>query len=118
MNSVRRNRLKKSLFNGTPTQPCCYCGRLLTFKKATLEHLIQRSKGGKQANNLAIACRPCNNYRGNYSVEEWKKIVCSPGFDYDDFKSAQSIRIFPDTYVLMYACLLNRGRLLERKYLK
>lgn len=111
--SKRKQNWKKDLFENSLTKPCCYCGRELHFFQATLEHLIPKSKGGKNQGNLAIACRPCNNYRGNYSVEEWKKIVCSPGFRYKDFNQKYS-----DTYGLMYLTLARTGRLIEKKYLK
>ena len=37
----------------------------------TREHLLPKSKGGKQGNNLVKACRKCNVERGSDTT--WKK---------------------------------------------
>lgn len=54
---------------------CCYCSKEMTLPKskspnaesscATVEHLRPVSEGGSdKLNNLAIACRKCNELRG------------------------------------------------------
>ena len=51
---------------------CCYCSRLVYrerpnghHEKATLEHLRRRADGGtNHPDNLALACYPCNAFRG------------------------------------------------------
>lgn len=45
---------------------CIWCQKDFPRHKLTLEHLIPRSKGGTDAwYNLAAACSPCNNKRGD-----------------------------------------------------
>lgn len=51
---------------------CCYCSRPIYrerpnghHEKATLEHLQRRSDGGtNHPDNMALACYPCNAFRG------------------------------------------------------
>lgn len=50
--------LKKAKF-------CCICGKPLQGKK-TIEHIIPKSKGGKNnIKNLSVSHRKCNEERGN-----------------------------------------------------
>lgn len=49
---------------------CCYCGTYFDdsdpHKMATFEHVLPQDHGGNsQIGNLVIACRWCNNVRGN-----------------------------------------------------
>lgn len=45
---------------------CCWCGRNLSPKERTFEHLIPKSMGGTNDNkNLRFACIECNSKRGN-----------------------------------------------------
>ena len=47
---------------------CIYCGRVVSHTKATCEHLTPRSYGGKRTyGNVRMACRQCNQARGNGS---------------------------------------------------
>ena len=49
---------------------CHWCGCVLTIETATLEHIYPLSKGGlDNANNYTLACKPCNNARGNEMPE-------------------------------------------------
>jgi 5-methylcytosine-specific restriction endonuclease McrA len=42
-------------------------------EEITVEHLLSRGRGGNdELNNLAIACRPCNNNRENHLVVTFK----------------------------------------------
>lgn len=46
---------------------CQYCGRK---RELTLDHLIPRSKGGKTTwKNLVTACKKCNAYKGDSTLE-------------------------------------------------
>jgi len=63
---------KRKLFNGRQKAPCFYCGRLLIFKKATMDHVVPRSFGGSnRLENLLIACKKCNGARQNMSFDKW-----------------------------------------------
>jgi 5-methylcytosine-specific restriction endonuclease McrA len=59
---IRRKR--KRLLSGNPT--CHYCNRPLRDGLATLEHIVPKSLGGSNDDaNCVIACRRCNNERGD-----------------------------------------------------
>jgi 5-methylcytosine-specific restriction endonuclease McrA len=50
---------------------CQYCGRRGTAFDLTLDHILPKSRGGRTvAENLATACWPCNNRKGNRTPEE------------------------------------------------
>jgi len=53
---------------------CCWCNRLLGLaEEITVEHLLSRGRSGNdELNNLAIACKLCNNNRENYLVVTFK----------------------------------------------
>ncbi|EJC75597.1 HNH endonuclease [Rhizobium leguminosarum bv. trifolii WSM2012] len=74
MAKVKRSVLLKlfDLQNGR----CCYCDRFVILsadrriqqwsEAATIEHLQRRADGGSNhIHNLAMACRRCNNERGD-----------------------------------------------------
>lgn len=61
---VREYLLEK--FNRT----CVYCGA--TGVPLEVEHLVPRSRGGSdRVSNLAIACKPCNQDKGNKTAAEY-----------------------------------------------
>lgn len=45
--------------------PCVFCDRLLPLQRCTLEHIIPRGRGGRDAfPNLVLSCHRCNHQRG------------------------------------------------------
>jgi 5-methylcytosine-specific restriction endonuclease McrA len=45
---------------------CPWCGQLLTFKEATLDHIFPKSKGGLKAwHNIQLLHRKCNSEKGD-----------------------------------------------------
>lgn len=61
---------------------CVYCGVKMFLKtrigepKATLDHIIPKSKGGTDAlENLVLACAPCNNKKGAIMPAEWFHMI-------------------------------------------
>lgn len=53
---------------------CQYCGKTFSSRhnKLTIDHVVPRCKGGKHTwSNLVACCYPCNNSKGNKSLEEW-----------------------------------------------
>ena len=59
-------KFKARLFGHNEQMPCMYCGDLLDFEGATVEHLLARSLGGNNnISNLNIACGDCNNGHKN-----------------------------------------------------
>lgn len=62
-NSTKGERIKRRFFGRFSTHPCALCGDELTFKEATLDHIVPRCFGGKSDFNLQIACLACNQAR-------------------------------------------------------
>lgn len=48
---------------------CRYCGKPLTKKSVTIDHIIPKSKGGPTVeSNLVVACQRCNRQKGNHKA--------------------------------------------------
>jgi hypothetical protein len=48
---------------------CVFCSAIVDL---TTDHLIPRSRGGEDcADNVVLACQPCNTSRGDKGVFEW-----------------------------------------------
>ena len=55
---------------------CYICGRLLDDKEVTLDHIIPKSRGGKDTfDNLATCCFECNNLKADMSLEEFEFFI-------------------------------------------
>ncbi len=39
---------------------CCYCPALLSYREATVEHVVPRAFGGHPTRDAALACDACN----------------------------------------------------------
>ena len=58
---------------------CWACRCELTRGTATVDHLVPKSRGGKDApSNFALACKPCNSKRGNSRLSK-AEILCLKG---------------------------------------
>jgi len=50
---------------------CQFCGKKLTMKTLTLDHVIPRAKGGATSwTNIVCACMKCNTVKGSKTLEE------------------------------------------------
>ncbi len=50
---------------------CLYCGNQFSDAELTRDHILAKSRGGKDVwTNLAAACRRCNQRKGNRTPEE------------------------------------------------
>ena len=59
---------------------CWYCGVALGTQQATIDHKIPKSRGGSsQLLNLVIACRTCNNRKGQLTTEEYRTELAGEG---------------------------------------
>jgi 5-methylcytosine-specific restriction endonuclease McrA len=71
----KRTKNKKKIekmFQGKKMRPCVYCGKSLTLKTATFDHVKPLSAGGYDRNsNGAIACESCNNAKGSMTKGEF-----------------------------------------------
>lgn len=67
--SKQKRKMKELLWKQkgfTTIGKCCYCPKLITFNRATLEHKVRRADGGSNSiSNLDLSCKPCNNKRGS-----------------------------------------------------
>lgn len=56
-------------FSSDKPRNCWMCGCTLTRCSATVDHLKPKSKGGRDAaENYKLACKPCNNARGDKNI--------------------------------------------------
>ncbi len=62
---------------------CHYCGRQVRPKTSTLDHITPRGQGGTDVpENLVLACRRCNQAKGNRTLLEWAAdILCGAEAD-------------------------------------
>jgi 5-methylcytosine-specific restriction endonuclease McrA len=52
-------------FGKHETVPCDYCGALIRFVDASVDHVVALSVGGaNDRTNYALACKPCNTRKG------------------------------------------------------
>lgn len=50
---------------------CQYCAKHFSTAELTLDHIVPRSKGGKDSwSNLVACCSPCNKKKADKSLEE------------------------------------------------
>ncbi len=50
---------------------CMYCGKEFPVHQLTFDHIIPRSKGGRNMwTNAATSCRRCNTHKSNKTLEE------------------------------------------------
>jgi hypothetical protein len=50
---------------------CSYCQQVISYEEATNDHIIPSSKGGITSwENCTLACKPCNNKKGDRHPEE------------------------------------------------
>jgi hypothetical protein len=69
----RHNVFKRDKFQ------CQYCGKKLSEKSATLDHIIPKSKGGQDSwDNTVCCCMNCNSRKGNRSPEESHMVLLRP----------------------------------------
>lgn len=50
---------------------CQYCGKTLTLKSATVDHILPQAKGGKNSYlNCTTSCKTCNQWKGDKLLSE------------------------------------------------
>lgn len=50
---------------------CQYCGKKVSEKKLTVDHVVPLSRGGRHEwENVVAACSSCNNRKGNKALEK------------------------------------------------
>lgn len=69
MGRVIDKSLKEKIRSDYPY--CYYCGRKLTDKNRTCDHIVPVNKGGKDSmDNLVACCYECNQIKKNYTLYE------------------------------------------------
>ena len=64
-------KVSKELLLRRDNNQCQYCGTVLSKKQATIDHVLPKSRGGRNTwTNLVISCYNCNNYKGDYTPAE------------------------------------------------
>lgn len=68
--SMERRRRRQGLVLAMTGGRCWYCG---CTGAMTMDHVTPRSRGGRNAlANIVPACRPCNDAKGQRTLEEWR----------------------------------------------
>lgn len=67
--SEKKRLLIFKMFNGR----CSYCGCKLDYKLFELDHVYAVSLGGRIKNNLVPSCYECNKFKGNSTLEDFRK---------------------------------------------
>lgn len=77
---VSRHDIKKMGMVARQHNKCLYCGGLITFDTAEVEHIVPRRGVGStnKATNLVAACEPCNKNKSNTPFAVWVKSTNRP----------------------------------------
>ena len=75
---------------------CAYCGCILITKTMHIDHIKPTAAGGTDAiENLNPSCYSCNNYKSNWTLEEFRehlKILINERYEYL-FKSKTKMKL-------------------------
>jgi 5-methylcytosine-specific restriction endonuclease McrA len=73
--SKRRQQMVKKLYNKFGEYKCRYCGKELTEKTVTLDHVIPLAAGGdSRQSNLVFSCKECNKDKDDKYDESIERI--------------------------------------------
>ena len=72
MRKCRLNRNTRAKVLKRDGYRCFYCGKVLSKKSATMDHVEARAKGGSNGRkNLVSSCVECNRAKGSKSILEF-----------------------------------------------
>lgn len=75
----KRRKKRKSHRNwlwNSGQRHCAYCGRRLSPRTVTADHVKPLSRGGyDRRRNVVAACSRCNSQKGSMSVDEFRAII-------------------------------------------
>lgn len=55
---------------------CYYCGRVVSLRGSTLDHVTPRSRGGTDSpGNLVLCCKGCNTVKADRPLAEWLDVL-------------------------------------------
>jgi hypothetical protein len=62
---------ERVILYGRDQHMCAYCGTILPPHRLTIDHVLPKSKGGKNIwMNTVSSCKPCNHKKGNRTPEQ------------------------------------------------
>lgn len=65
------DRISRYMLYKRDNGKCGYCGEEISQKKATIDHVVPKSRGGKtEWGNVVLACYPCNSKKDDKTLEE------------------------------------------------
>lgn len=95
---------------------CAYCGRQYSSSLLTRDHIIPTAKKGANTwNNCITACKPCNNYKSDYTLEELDLKLRFKPYTPDRIEAMimQNPQILPEQLELLSMYLPEHSRILE-----
>ena|SRR6478736_4480413 len=67
---------ERKVLYGRDRYMCCYCGQGFAPHQLTIEHIVPKSRGGKNTYmNTITACRRCNHRKADRSLEEANMVL-------------------------------------------
>lgn len=61
---------------------CGYCGTKIGYSEVTVDHIIPISRGGPDCkDNMICSCRPCNEFKRNRTVEEFRAAIQTANYN-------------------------------------
>lgn len=65
-------RMSRKLLYARDHNICAYCGDEFTVGQLTIDHVLPRSRGGRDTwTNCVTSCQDCNQSKGNRTPDEW-----------------------------------------------
>lgn len=71
---MKPRQFRINMFATVKIRHCWMCGCELTFDTSTVDHLLPKKYDGRNSReNYRLACKPCNNARGDrfLTKQEW-----------------------------------------------
>ena len=77
---------------------CFYCGGQVTYAKANIDHIVPRSRITHHeladcADNLVVACSPCNFSKGARTWDGWSSVLLDKVV-FEDTASERELAVF------------------------
>ncbi len=70
--------IRYKMLKGRTFVKCHWCDTMIDLNTSTIEHIVPLDRGGlENANNRTLACKPCNEGRGN-SMPELQTVKSKP----------------------------------------
>jgi len=70
---INRRKMRNGRLLTTHGSHCAYCGRNLTPKSATRDHVVSKAQGGGYDGNILPACLICNRLKGPLTLEQFRE---------------------------------------------